>query len=445
MTIRTRRWFFYGLLVVFLVLGTFVTLYAQGFRLNLTTLQINSAGGIFIRSYPDDAQIFLNKKQIQNQSAFLSRGTFISGLIPKNYDIQLKASGYDAWEETAYVKPSLVSEFKYAVLIPQNATTVATSENVQTFFENGGNILTVNASGTIMWRDKAIMQGSIISHSTDFKDAVLQSKNGVYILYDFTNAASTNLNTILIAAGIAPKNISIIKIDPYDNTRVLVETPSRIVAIDLTSDTVIPIATMVPENTLSGVASGTLGISPSLFAWAVYNGAAHTSQIAVYDKFSGNVTDDSLNVSGTIQQLTWIQGNLLGVLESNGSLYRYNTSQESLTKIADDVKSFYPNADGTMVAALENHSLEIFSLTTADYYRFNLPQITNVQNLMWYKDDNHLFVTYPDHVAFLDFTDTALRNFTTISEGTAPFYDTQTNSLYIVDSGQKLLRFDIPE
>jgi hypothetical protein len=68
-----------------------------------------------------------------------------------------------------------------------------------------------------------------------------------------------------------------------------------------------------------------------------------------------------------------------------------------------------------------------------------------VQGLIWYKDDAHLFVQYPDRVAFLDFADTNLKNLTTVSPGTEPQYDAQENSLYLIDQGQKLLRFDFPQ
>ncbi len=89
----------------------------------------------------------------------------------------------------------------------------------------------------------------------------------------------------------------------------------------------------------------------------------------------------------------------------------------------------------------------MFSLTTSDYYRFNLPDMASVESLIWYKDQTHLFVQYPDHVSFLDFADLSLHNFTTVSEistGTVPVYDTQENALYLIDQGKKLVRFDFP-
>ena len=112
----------------------------------------------------------------------------------------------------------------------------------------------------------------------------------------------------------------------------------------------------------------------------------------------------SLTIPGRIASLEWIRSTLLGVLGTDGELYRYDVGAETLTKVADDVKSFYPAADGSAIAALESNSIEIFSLTIpADqggYYRFNLPDMGSVKSLAWYHDDSHLFVVYPTHGEF---------------------------------------------
>ena len=110
-----------------------------------------------------------------------------------------------------------------------------------------------------------------------------------------------------------------------------------------------------------------------------------------------------------------MRNNVLGILASDNTLYLYNVPNEQLTTLANDVKQFYPTADGSTLAALEYHSLEVFSFTTQDYYRFNLPQAADVQGLIWYKDETHLFVQYPDRVAFLDLADTNLKNLTIVS------------------------------
>ncbi len=109
MKLQTRKRIFYVFLLLFFVIGAIVVLYAEGWRINFATLQAEKAGGIYVRSFPDDAQITLDGKPIQDQSAFLSPGTFISGLFPKTYTLQLMKAGYDGWTESAQGVPSLVT------------------------------------------------------------------------------------------------------------------------------------------------------------------------------------------------------------------------------------------------------------------------------------------------------------------------------------------------
>jgi hypothetical protein len=462
MKLQTRKRIFYVFILLFVVIGIVVVLYAEGWRINLSTLEAEKAGGIYVRSYPNNAQITLNGKPVQNQSAFLSPGTFISGLFPKTYTLALSATGYDAWTENAPVTPSLVTEMKYAVLVPKMATNVATNTAaVAGYFEANGDavITSANASATITWLGKIIGYGAVVSHSTDLRTAIIRTVSArtgatAYSLYDFTAAtstASTNLSTLLAQWGIKSTPSTNVFVDPYDDTNIIAQTPAQIVGIDSDTHRAIAIDTAPAGETIESP----IAVSASVMAWARYTAgtstasntsATGTSQIIVYDKFSGDTTDDSLVINGSIRQLAWVRNNVLGILASDNTLYLYNVPNEQLTTLADDVKQFYPTADGSTVAALEYHSLEVFAFNgLPDYYRFDLPDVADVQGLMWYKDDTHLFVQYPDHVAFLDLADTAIKNLTIVSLGTGPSYDPQENSLYLIDTGQKLIRFDFPQ
>lgn len=452
MKLQTRKRIFYVFILLFVVIGGGVVLYAEGWRINFSTLEAEKAGGIYIHSYPTNAAITLNGKPIQNQSAFLSPGTFISGLFPKTYTLSLSAEGYDAWTENAPVAPSLVTEMKYAVLVPKTATNVATNTDaVADFFAANGNVVVQNTSDTITWLGMAIGHGTIVSHSADLKTAIFRSTNAktgaaTYLLYNFTDATSTNLSTLLQQSGIRPTPTLNVFIDPYDETSVIAQTPAAIVSIDLGTRR----ATIVDTAPAGETIASSIAVSPSTMAWARYAPAATatgtgTSQIIVYDKFSGNTIDGSLTLNGPVKQLAWVRSGVLGILAGDNTLYIYNVQNEQLSTLADDVKQFYPTPDGSAIAALEYHSMEVFVPNgLPNYYRFTLPDATDVQGLIWYKDNTHLFVEYPNRVAFLDLADTGLKNLTTVSLGTNAFYSPQENSLYLIDNGQKLLRFDFP-
>jgi hypothetical protein len=443
---------FYGLVALFFIVGTIIVLYAQGWRLNLATFKTSKVGAIYVRSYPDDAQITLNKTSVHNTSGFLSRGTLISNLFPENDTLTLKAPGYDAWSENVPVSPTLVTEMKYAVLVPSNATSAANTANITSFFEAGGTIVTEDANGTVARQtidapaaatSTAIGHGTIISYDDNLTTVVVRSAAGTYSAYDLANATSTNLSALFAKASIPAKTITAVTVNPYNSSNIIVQTASHLFTVDLRADTITSFKTATAGQALENP----LALSSSWLAWAQYVNTSATSQVAVYDPFSQNIIDATLTLPGHIRSLQWIRSTELGILQENGELFRYDIPSQTLIKIADDVKSFYPTSDGSTIAALESRSVEIFSLTTSDYYRFNLPEMASVQSLAWYKDEAHLFVTYPDHVSFLDLEDLSMNNFTTVSaiaDGTTINYDTQKNSLYLIDQGKNLIRFDFP-
>jgi hypothetical protein len=330
MTLRTRRKIFYTLVVLFFVLGSGVVLYAQGWRLDFSAWRLEKIGGIYVRSYPGDAAIYLNGKPVANDVGFLSPGTLISDLLPKTYTVSLKATGYDAWQENATVAPSQVVQFKYAVLVPTIATATPTPSST--------------------WR-------------------------------------------ALVAA--EPTSTAL---DPFDATQKVVTS---------------------------------------------------TDKIAIYNVIQATTTA-SVVISGKNLEVEWITPTLLGILQNDGELYIDDATQNGGTqlpqKLADDVKDFAATDDGSMVAALEGDSLEVFSLNDSSiYYRFNIPDVTAASRVIWYKDDNHLFVVYPDSVSFLDLADSALVNFTTVAQGTRPLYDQAANIFYITAPGGKVVSYSFPD
>ncbi len=93
-------------LFTILVVGSFTTLlflYAKGFRLNPSTMQVSSSGLFVIKSYPDGAQVFINGELKTATNATLS-------LPPQAYDVSVKKEGYLEWKKRIEVKEGEVVE-----------------------------------------------------------------------------------------------------------------------------------------------------------------------------------------------------------------------------------------------------------------------------------------------------------------------------------------------
>jgi hypothetical protein len=433
----TRRKFFYALVAVFLVLGTGVVLYAEGWRIDFATLRPEKVGGIFVRAYPENASITLDGKPIQSELGLLSRGTLINGLLPHSYTLALATPGYDSWQETAAVAQSLVTEFKYAVLVPGKATTTATG--TITAFALTATGPAIQTPTGVKVNDVSAGTGTIIEASSLSSAILLKRPSGVYVLYT-TPSSTANLSNIFAADGVGAQNISALTVNPYNNPpQVAAANQSRLWVLDLATQKILFTGTASDGTVLIPNA---IAFSPSLVAWAVNETA--TSSLDFYNFNTDTFTQSVSVFPGQTAKLSWLSGTTFAALQKDGALYRYDLDSQTFTKMADDVVDFTASDDGSMLAALEQHSLEIFSLGSTDYWRFNLPDGASIQKLIWYRDARHLFVVYPDHVSFLDLSDSALTNFTSVAQGTAPEYDPSTNSLYLLDLQRHLIQFTFP-
>ncbi len=438
MTRHTRKMIFYALLCAFFLLGIGVVFYAQGWRIDLMTGRIQKVGAIYVRSFPGDAHIFLNDAPVANQTWLLSRGTFIQNLFPKNYRLTLTAPGYLDWHENASVAPSLVATFNYAVLVPAAPGTVGTT-TVTDFSAAAGETVTETATGAILLHGALIGRGTLVAASADLARIIFRrAADGAYILYDATAATSTNLSAALAENGVGAASIASVTIDPYNAATVIGRSAGEVWIFDAATDAI----------TFTGrFADGTAApaLSPSSMAWISQVPDARTGTLALYNIVANTLATTSIPLAGIPREIQWTGNNDFGVLQSNGSLSVYHADTGQFQKLADDVKDFAATDDGSAIAALENRGLEVFPFTdTLTYHRFNIPNAAGADHVVWYKDMDHLFIIYPEHVSFLDIDDLSLQNFVTVAEGTQPLYKPQENVLYLINFSGKLAQFDFP-
>jgi len=437
MTRKFRRIVFYLLTLAFIVFGTGTVLYAQGWRLDFTSFLFNKIGAIYVRSFPAEANIFLDGKPVKSSTGFFQAGTLINDLFPKKYKLSLTFPNFKDWERTITVKPSFVAEAKYAVLVPVKSTLV-TAGPLKDFWLLGQEPLVQNATSGLSWQNDPIPGNQVIGWTDDFKSLLtFDNKQGIYYLNDLQDATSTNINTIIRKNGLKLPSKAGFFVDKFSSSQIIVQDPASIGILDLQKGTFATVGTSTTSTTISAPDA-----SQFWMVWASYDKKKDVSTLMLYSKFLGT-TRSAGTVPGLTAKLEWTANNLLGVRQANGEFYIYSLINDSTSHVASDVKDFKFTDDGSMVAALENRSMEVFSLNTSDYWRFNLPDTAGIKNITWYKDGEHIFVFYGDRTSFLDLGDTLLENFTTISSGQDEAYDPQNNQFYSEDGG-RLLRFDFP-
>ena len=93
MTKRSRRIIFYFLLLLFIILAPSIIFYALGYNFDFDKKIFIATGGIYLKSYPSNAETYINDKFSGETSKFIKR------LLPKIYEIKITKEDYYSWQK----------------------------------------------------------------------------------------------------------------------------------------------------------------------------------------------------------------------------------------------------------------------------------------------------------------------------------------------------------
>lgn len=428
---RKTLWF---LVFLFVVAGGGAIFYAQGYRLDLSPFAVQKIGAIYVKSFPGNASVYLDGKQVEKTRHifgtsffFLQGGALINDLSPKKYVLTLKSDGYRDWSETLEVKPSLVTEAKYAVLMPEKPEGVSTT-TIAAFWLAGRNIITQSPAGILKSGGKILPGSRILDKSADGR-ILTSDQNGNVFEYNLNTGSSVNA-----AVALAAKNLNagrFTKISLGEGGGILLLGERNVYLLNLGSGTIIN-ATRTSSSSLVMAAAVS---SPDLIAASAYNAAGNTSVILLYDKSSRATSTYPTPLRGKTVQMALRNGRL-GIIQNEGSFYYGDPrSVNGLISLASDTQNF-SFADNLNTAAVQGkNALEIIPLSgnVEDYARLVPPNPSQIQNISWYSDGHHLFLSYADKTLFLDTGDIKLEHLYQI-DSTAK-YMPETNELYFLDGG----------
>ncbi|MCL4403904.1 hypothetical protein M1432_00950 [Patescibacteria group bacterium] len=241
MRLRTRRFFFYSLVAVFIVVGVLLALAANGLVINLKNWQIERTGAIFLRYSPQSAQVYLNGA-LQNVSpGFLSSGVFLSNLVPGDYSIRLTRSGFADWTKNLTVTPGLVAAASEIELWPNIwPAAPVSSSSVSDFWPTGDGYLTRNASGAVKFDGRTLRSGTVVLSGRNQTGIVTRSGSD----YFFTDlgapkATSTDLTALFDSlrredlgfTGTVP--IDQVLYHPFNSNRFIIVSAKAVYSLDV--------------------------------------------------------------------------------------------------------------------------------------------------------------------------------------------------------------------
>jgi hypothetical protein len=457
---KHRFFLIFLLSVAFIVFGFGAVFYAQGWRIDFKTFKTLKAGAIYVRPHPSKAQIFLDFKPIKRGFSFFDSGILINSLFPKKYLLEIKMAGYKEWKRHIEVLPSLVSEVKYAVLVPEDSlelNNINFPTSTISFFLIGpdNNFIFLDNKNNIFYNKQTIFNSKIIDTKEDLSAILtynLKDKN--YFLWDLEKSTLTNLNLIFkkIIPNFNFENINFSK--DYANELLLWDS-QKISTFDISKNkiNIITTSTAALASASSKISTTTIFSTSSLsiinalsskmwLVWVEYDISQNVSNLKILQRILSNQKINLVPLPFKNEKIL-IKNNTLFILQNDGSLYKYDLMDQKLNSLASDVRNFYLNDDATMLLAQESNAFEVFNLKDpTDYWRFDMSDSKDIIKISWFKDSRNIFLYYKDRVLFLELDDLKKENVQTIALTNYGEYDKKTNRFYFIDENKvKFIEF----
>lgn len=122
---KSRRKFFFFLVLIFAAISPLLIAYSVGYKISFSRGSFEKTGGIFIKSKTPRLSIFINGVFVK-ETSLLGGGAIITDLKPGTDLLRIEKAGYQPWSKTIRVEKGIVTELRNILLFPQKMT-IATS------------------------------------------------------------------------------------------------------------------------------------------------------------------------------------------------------------------------------------------------------------------------------------------------------------------------------
>src|SRR3989344_1047306 len=122
MLLRKRRTILGVLTLLFVLVGGYLLMLANGLIIDVAKLDIVRTGSLFLKFFPEDAKVKLNGRTVKANFGILSGGALIKNLRPGIYEIEIAKENTGIWKKTLAVESGRVTPATRIILWPENFT-----------------------------------------------------------------------------------------------------------------------------------------------------------------------------------------------------------------------------------------------------------------------------------------------------------------------------------
>jgi len=128
-----RTFLFIFFVSVFVIVTPSLVLYAQGYRINWPLEPgkklVVKTGGFFVKTTPKQADVYINGK-LREQTDFFFGSALLENFLPRQYQVEIKKTGYQTWGKNLEIKEKEVTEIRNVTLFPEHLAIAAVEKNV---------------------------------------------------------------------------------------------------------------------------------------------------------------------------------------------------------------------------------------------------------------------------------------------------------------------------
>ncbi len=192
MSRRVRRSIFYIFLIIFLIMTPAIILYALGYSFDIEKRIIVATGGIYLKSMPSGADIYIDNKSSGKVNKFIKH------LLPKIYDVKITKTDFYSWEKKITVEAELVAKATNILLVPSSPkiSLVATESEEYLFFINPDKeeLYYISKNNLYRTKDKKLLMQNVANYVI-YKDGIIYLDNvsGKIFELDLTTLKSAQM------------------------------------------------------------------------------------------------------------------------------------------------------------------------------------------------------------------------------------------------------------
>ncbi|MCL4399897.1 PEGA domain-containing protein [Patescibacteria group bacterium] len=341
MNLKARKFFFYLFIAIFVLVGAYLIVSAQGLVFDYQTLDFMRTGGIFLNYTPSESQVEINGSVRDYGSTIgnlLSSGTFLNNLAPGNYNVKISYPGYSSWQKSLTVTPGVVTSASQVILWPETWSNKKISDYKTADFWLTSDGLVIKTDQNLLYFGNEKIKGTSVYLSDENRNIVITGDQNGYYAVNLDNPGSYFAIDL-------PKGTKIEKwfFHPFDQNAVVGTGEKYIYYV----------------STVNGSTGKLYSLPDNQFSYQ--NG----NEIFVAEKsgniFSANLvlrtnTNIETGITGGLNDLsTDAGGDELYILDNSGKLHEYDRSNGTSTVFSSSSLPFskiYPSPDGNRLALI---------------------------------------------------------------------------------------------